>query len=257
MANALTEAFFSASSFSTVRWVLDERLAHQGHFGQEFVHAAFNHLGDDIGRLAGFGGLSGVDLALLFQDVGGNLILDTQIGLEAAMCMATSCPLALRRRNRRSRRSWRRAGRWRSRLRSGSERSDGWSCSRPTWRWRPCGCLQRTDRRFPRRTALPRRPGWLRPQPWRRRRPGPGRSALATKSVSQFTSTRAPTPPSTKEPMMPSAATRPAILEALLPDLMRRISSALAASPSASTRAFLHSIMPRPVAARRSETILR
>ena len=80
-------------------------------------------------------------------------------------------------------------------------------------------------------------------------------SSLATKSVSQLISTNAPTWPLIELTTMPSAAVRPANLPAFAPDLMRKISSALSKSPSASTNAFLHSIMPKPVAARKSPTI--
>src|SRR6266581_9584609 len=55
---------------------------------------------------------------------------------------------------------------------------------------------------------------------------------------------------------MPSAAVRVAARDALLPSLTRRSSSALAASPSASTNAFLHSIIGAPVLSRRSLTML-
>ena len=82
-------------------------------------------------------------------------------------------------------------------------------------------------------------------------------SFFAIKSVSQFTSTSAPTLPSVliKALTKPSAATREAALLALTPLLMRSSSSAALKSPSVSTSAFLQSIMPRPVASRRSFTI--
>ena len=54
---------------------------------------------------------------------------------------------------------------------------------------------------------------------------------------------------------MPSAVTREAALPALLPSLTRRISSALAISPAASVKAFLHSIIGASVLARNSPTI--
>ena len=83
-------------------------------------------------------------------------------------------------------------------------------------------------------------------------------SFFATKSVSQFTSTSAPSLPSTliKLPIMPSAAMRPAALVAFAPLLMRSKSSAFFMSPSDSAKAFLHSIMPSPVCSRNSFTIL-
>src|SRR5690606_19043976 len=82
-------------------------------------------------------------------------------------------------------------------------------------------------------------------------------SFLATKSVSQLTSMIAPRRASgaTWIPTTPSAAIRDAALLALLPSLTRRMSSALAMSPSASVRAFLHSIMGASVLARNSFTM--
>src|SRR5690606_12984888 len=82
-------------------------------------------------------------------------------------------------------------------------------------------------------------------------------SFLATKSVSQLTSTSAPLLPSAAicRPISPSAVMRPAALEALLPSLTRSSSSARARSPSASVRAFLHSIMGASVFSRSSLTM--
>jgi hypothetical protein len=81
-------------------------------------------------------------------------------------------------------------------------------------------------------------------------------SFFETKSVSQLSSTIAPASPSTTAAMTPSAVTREAALPALLPSLTRRISSARARSPSASVRAFLHSIIGASVLARSSATML-
>src|SRR5712692_8830382 len=83
-------------------------------------------------------------------------------------------------------------------------------------------------------------------------------SVLATKSVSQLTSTIAPAFASgaTYTATTPSAAVRAAARDALLPSLMRRSSSALAELPSASTSAFLHSIIGASVLSRRSLTML-
>src|SRR5699024_11222506 len=53
---------------------------------------------------------------------------------------------------------------------------------------------------------------------------------------------------------MPSAATRPAFLAAVARPRSRSSSMALAKSPSASVRAFLHSIMPQSVCLRSSIT---
>jgi hypothetical protein len=81
-------------------------------------------------------------------------------------------------------------------------------------------------------------------------------SFLVTKSVSQLTSSSAPTVPSIKQVTTPSAVTRDAALPALVPSLTRSSSSALAMSPSASVSAFLHSIMGASVLPRSSATML-
>ena len=83
-------------------------------------------------------------------------------------------------------------------------------------------------------------------------------SFLATKSVSQFTSTIAAVtaPGHTCSPITPSAAIRSAALLALAPLRIRSSSSAFVMSPAASVNAFLHSIMPSPVRWRRSITML-
>ena len=82
-------------------------------------------------------------------------------------------------------------------------------------------------------------------------------SFLATKSVSQLTSTIAPLLLSVEvyAPIIPSAARRPAALLALAPLLMRSKSSAAFMSPPDSVNAFLHSIMPSPVRSRSSFTM--
>src|SRR5258706_468761 len=79
----------------------------------------------------------------------------------------------------------------------------------------------------------------------------------ATKSVSQLTSTIAPVFASgaTYIATTPSAAVREAARDALLPSLTRRSSSALVGLPSASTSAFLHSIIGASVLSRRSLTM--
>jgi hypothetical protein len=81
-------------------------------------------------------------------------------------------------------------------------------------------------------------------------------SFFDTKSVSQLISTSAPVVPSTAAATTPSAVMRAAALPALLPSLTRRISSARLMSPSASVRAFLHSIIGASVFARSSPTML-
>src|SRR3569833_3273353 len=81
-------------------------------------------------------------------------------------------------------------------------------------------------------------------------------SPLATKSVSQFTSTitaRAPSALATAT-LAPSAATRPADLSALAMPVLRISSTAASMSPPGSGNAFLHSIMPDPVRSRSSFT---
>ena len=77
-----------------------------------------------------------------------------------------------------------------------------------------------------------------------------------TKSVSQLSSTIAPVVPDTLAATTPSAAIRDDAFEALLPSLTRRISSARSMSPSASVRAFLHSIIGASVFARSAPTML-
>ena len=82
-------------------------------------------------------------------------------------------------------------------------------------------------------------------------------SPLETKSVSQLTSTMATFLLSSLAWMeiRPSAAVRPAFLSALARPVLRMCSIAASMSPSHSTSAFLHSIMPAPVRSRRSFTI--
>jgi hypothetical protein len=70
---------------------------------------------------------------------------------------------------------------------------------------------------------------------------------LATKSVSEFTSTATPLPPSTLTATRPSAAVRPDFLAALARPLVRSQSTAASMSPSVSVSAFL-----RPSCLRRS-----
>ena len=79
----------------------------------------------------------------------------------------------------------------------------------------------------------------------------------ATKSVSQETSTSAPVLASsdTKAFTAPSLVARPAFLAAAARPFLRMMSTAASMSPSASTSAFLHSIMPEPVISRSSLTI--
>eukprot|EP00042_Codosiga_hollandica_P002739 m.12180 g.12180 ORF g.12180 m.12180 type:complete len:537 (-) comp17340_c0_seq1:210-1820(-) len=49
---------------------LHEDLVQQRDFLQELLHRAFDHLGDDVGGLAGFGGLLGGNAALLLDQIG-------------------------------------------------------------------------------------------------------------------------------------------------------------------------------------------
>ena len=81
-------------------------------------------------------------------------------------------------------------------------------------------------------------------------------SFLATKSVSELTSTTAPLVPLVVTPTSPSAAVRPAFFAALARPLVRSQSTAVSMSPLFSASAFLQSIMPAPVRSRRSLTML-
>src|ERR1700733_2855392 len=77
------------------------------------------------------------------------------------------------------------------------------------------------------------------------------RSVLATKSVSQFSSTSTPAEvPSRSAVTRPLAAVRVARLFTSLAPLRRSSSTAASRSPSASASAFLQSIMPAPVCSR-------
>mmetsp|Transcript_24284 Transcript_24284/g.78357 ORF Transcript_24284/g.78357 Transcript_24284/m.78357 type:complete len:326 (-) Transcript_24284:82-1059(-) len=81
---------------------------------------------------------------------------------------------------------------------------------------------------------------------------------LATKSVSQFTSTMMPSfaPVWMYVSMMPSLVARPDFFSADARPFFRRDSVAASMSPSLSISAFLQSIMPAPVASRRVFTVL-
>mmetsp|Transcript_18891 Transcript_18891/g.31245 ORF Transcript_18891/g.31245 Transcript_18891/m.31245 type:complete len:266 (-) Transcript_18891:243-1040(-) len=74
--------------------------------------------------------------------------------------------------------------------------------------------------------------------------------SLATKSVSQLTSTKTALLPLVAKTIFPSAATRLAFLSALASPFLRRDSLADSWSPLASIRALLQSIIPAPVASR-------
>src|SRR5690606_35304371 len=80
-------------------------------------------------------------------------------------------------------------------------------------------------------------------------------SSLATKSVSEFTSTSTALPPLWAVATRPSAATRLAFLSALARPDLRRASAAASMSPLLSVSAFLHSIIPAPVRSRSYLTI--
>jgi len=77
---------------------------------------------------------------------------------------------------------------------------------------------------------------------------------FATKSVSEFTSTRTPVWPSGESAMSiatrPSEAERPSRLAMPLSPFTRMISTAFSTLPSASSSAFLTSSMPAPVRSR-------
>ena len=80
-------------------------------------------------------------------------------------------------------------------------------------------------------------------------------SSFAAKSVSQLTSTMVPPFSSDFTTIVPSAAIRPAFLAAFKPLDFLRLSIASSILPSASTKAFLQSIIPSPVISRSSFTI--
>ncbi len=77
-------------------------------------------------------------------------------------------------------------------------------------------------------------------------------SPLATKSVSHFSSRMTPEVLSSaiRETMAPFSAERPSRLATPFWPLMRSASTALSTLPSASSSAFLQSIMPAPVSSR-------
>ena len=79
---------------------------------------------------------------------------------------------------------------------------------------------------------------------------------MPTKSVSQLSSTTAPVVASSETMAMtvPSLVARPAFLATAARPRVRRTSTAFSKSASASTSAFLHSIMPAPVISRSSLT---
>ena len=81
---------------------------------------------------------------------------------------------------------------------------------------------------------------------------------LATKSVSELTSIRAPTEPSsvTYASTRPSAAILPAFFSAAARPFSLRYSTAFSISPLDSVRAFLQSIIPQPVLSLKSFTSL-
>lgn len=80
---------------------------------------------------------------------------------------------------------------------------------------------------------------------------------MPTKSVSQFSSTTAPVVHAsfTMAMTVPSLVARPAFLATAASPRVRSTSTAFSISPSASARAFLHSIMPAPVISRSSFTM--
>ena len=78
---------------------------------------------------------------------------------------------------------------------------------------------------------------------------------LATKSVSELTSTTTAVLPSDATLVIPSAAILPAFFSTLAAPLFLRTSTAASISPSVSVRAFLHSIIPAPVDSLSSLTI--
>src|SRR3954469_11381082 len=59
--------------FDRLLVVLHERLVQQRDFLQVLLDRTLDHPGGDVGRLAGFGGLGGGDIALLLDQVGGHV----------------------------------------------------------------------------------------------------------------------------------------------------------------------------------------
>ena len=71
--------------------VLDERLLEQHALGEEVAQPAFDHLGDDVLRLAFLAGRLGEDLTLLVDRGRIEVFLGQRpAGFMAAMCMPTS-----------------------------------------------------------------------------------------------------------------------------------------------------------------------
>ena len=201
------------------------------------------------------------DVALRLDQLGRHLVPGQRHRLAGGdVHREVLAPAPRRRRSRPpARRSWRRrarsspAGRW-----PACARSAGSTCSRRSCRPAPCAPLdgraaqrQRRQRRDVGRAPArpPARPGCA--------AKARKSSFLATKSVSQLTSTIAPSLASgaMNTATTPSAATRLAALLALLPSRTRRISSALPRSPPASVSAFLHSIIGASVFSRSSLTM--
>ncbi len=126
------------------------------------------------------------------------------------------------------------------------------------------GCSRRAFRPCP--SPLRRRSNRRRAGSRRRRRPCRRRDAsssdnaflkgspLATKSVSQFSSTSVPTLPSTRTSTAPWSAARPSRLAAPARPFSRSQSFAASMSPSFSCSAFLQSIIPAPVILRSAAT---
>jgi hypothetical protein len=158
-----------------------------------------------------------------------------------------------------ARRSWRHRGcrkpacPW---LRNG--RSDGSTCSRRSCRPARNGSIRRCPRPSAAPTAQRRRPGsWLATSSAQPLASARNSSFLATKSVSLLTSMIAPSLPSA-EMLTPTRLRRECGrgLGGLVAQLDAQDFFGLAMSPSASVRAFLHSIIGASVLPRSSATML-
>ena len=241
--------------------VLGERLVEQDVLLEEAVDATL----DDL-RQGGLGlallarGLLG-DAALVLDGLGRDLLAGEVLRRERGDVLrdvlgdlgVLPCPARPGRRPAAAGPGWCGAG-TRRRSRRRTARSGPGRSSRRGWRWPRRRTPGRSCRPRSRRRAAPRgRPGRSRRRArrWRRRRRW-NLSPLATKSVSHFSSTRTPEVLSSamRATTAPFSAVRPSRLATPFWPLTRRISTALSTSPSASSSAFLQSIMPAPVSSR-------
>src|SRR5207248_3156502 len=232
--------------------ILDERLPGEGDLVQRLAQAPFDHLGDDLRRLALALGLLGENVALPGHHLGRHVRRGEIAGI-APRHVHRQIPRELR-----------------APPLERDERAD--ACTVHVGAEVLRGAEQRhaAHAMFSPIFAMSarRRPSTLSPEPSRvssstassaaRALSAASPTALAkarksspraTKSVSQLISTMAAARASALRSMTitPSAATRAAFLSALASPWRRMSSAAASRSPLVSTRAFLHSIMPAPV----------